>query len=100
VEELLEMPAGADTEEEAMAAVATGRALAAIASLPQDQAEAVLLRVVMGLDSKSAALVLGKRAGATRMATSRGLRRLAQLLDADGGRTTVGAVSRTLEDMR
>ncbi|MCW2871259.1 RNA polymerase sigma factor [Actinacidiphila oryziradicis] len=101
VEELLEMPAGVDTAEEAVAAVGTGRALAAIATLPQDQAEAVLLRVVMGLDSKTAAKVLGKRAGATRMATSRGLRRLAELLESDGGRTGVTlSVSRTLEDMR
>lgn len=72
VEELLDRPAGEDTAEEAVTALGTGRALAAIASLPRDQAEAVLLRVVMGLDAKSAAEVLGKRPGATRMATSRG----------------------------
>ncbi|MDX6354999.1 MAG: polymerase sigma-70 factor, subfamily, partial [Streptomyces sp.] len=53
-------------------------------ALPREQAEAVLLRVVMGLDSTSAARVLGKRAGSVRMATHRGLRRLAELLEADG----------------
>lgn len=101
VEELLDRPGGQDTAEEAVAAVGTGRALAAIASLPRDQAEAVLLRVVMGLDSKSAADVLGKRPGAMRMATSRGLRRLAELLEYDGGVSSVTfSVSRTLEDMR
>ena len=57
-------------------ALATRRALAVIATLPQDQAEAVLLRVVVGLDAPAAAKVLGKRPGAVRMATSRGLARL------------------------
>lgn len=101
VEELLDRPAGEDTAEEAVTALGTGRALAAIASLPRDQAEAVLLRVVMGLDAKSAAEVLGKRPGATRMATSRGLRRLAELLESDGGPSRVTfSVSDALEDMR
>jgi RNA polymerase sigma-70 factor (ECF subfamily) len=61
-------------------AIATRRALALIAQLPRDQAEAVLLRVVVGLDAPAAAKVLGKRAGAVRMATSRGLARLEQLV--------------------
>lgn len=102
VEDLLEMPAGADTAEEAVASVGTRRALAAIASLPREQAEAVLLRVVMGLDAKRAATVLGKRPGAMRMATSRGLRRLAELLEAgDGGRMSVpSSASPAFEDVR
>jgi len=57
----------------------TQRALALIARLPPDQAEAVLLRVVVGLDAPAAAKVLGKRAGAVRMATSRGLATLREL---------------------
>jgi RNA polymerase sigma-70 factor (ECF subfamily) len=61
-------------------AISTRRALALIAQLPRDQAEAVLLRVVVGLDAPAAAKVLGKRAGAVRMATSRGLARLQQLV--------------------
>ncbi|MFF5082766.1 RNA polymerase sigma factor [Actinoplanes sp. NPDC000266] len=48
-----------------------------IASLPGDQAEAVMLRVVAGLDVAATAKVLGKRRGAVRVATMRGLRRLA-----------------------
>ena len=63
-------------EQDSDEALATRRALALIATLPQDQAEAVLLRVVVGLDAPAAAKVLGKRAGAVRMATSRGLARL------------------------
>ncbi|MFD3457195.1 RNA polymerase sigma factor [Streptomyces sp. NPDC058691] len=101
VEELLDRPGGSDTAEEAVAAVGTGAALAAIAALPRDQAEAVLLRVVMGLDSRAAAEVVGKRPGAMRMATSRGLRRLAELLESDDGSSSVTfSASRTLEDMR
>jgi RNA polymerase sigma-70 factor (ECF subfamily) len=84
VDELVQLPDRADTAGEALDAVATDRALAAIAALPREQAEAVLLRVVMGLDSTSAARVLGKRAGSVRMATHRGLRRLAELLETDG----------------
>lgn len=52
-------------------------ALGLIASLPADQAEAVILRAVVGLDVAGAAAVLGKRPGAVRVAAMRGLRRLA-----------------------
>ena len=53
-------------------------ALAVIATLPKDQAEAVMLRVVAGLDVAQTAQVLGKRPGAVRVAAMRGLRRLAR----------------------
>ncbi|MFI0898864.1 sigma-70 family RNA polymerase sigma factor [Streptomyces sp. NPDC020983] len=86
VDDLVQMPDGSDTAGEALDAVATDRALAAIAALPREQAEAVLLRVVMGLDSTSAARVLGKRAGSVRMATHRGLRRLAEILEYTDGK--------------
>ncbi|MET7762219.1 RNA polymerase sigma factor [Streptomyces sp. NPDC005336] len=75
----------ADTAGEAMEALGTGRALGLIAQLPQDQAEAVVLRVVVGLDAKSAAAVLGKRPGAVRTAAHRGLRRLADLIGPGAG---------------
>jgi RNA polymerase sigma-70 factor (ECF subfamily) len=55
----------------------TDWALGVIASLPKDQAEAVMLRVVAGLDVAQTAQVLGKRPGAVRVAAMRGLRRLA-----------------------
>lgn len=57
--------------------IATSWALKIIATLPADQAEAVMLRVVAGLDVATTATVLGKRSGAVRVATMRGLRRLA-----------------------
>ena len=75
----------ADTADQALEALGTGRALGLVAQLPHDQAEAVVLRVVLGLDAKSAAAVLGKRPGAVRTAAHRGLRRLADLLDAGNG---------------
>ncbi|MER7725339.1 RNA polymerase sigma factor [Streptomyces sp. NPDC096323] len=81
--ELSEKPAGSDTADEAIEALATGRTMSLIAQLPQDQAEAVVLRVVVGLDAKSAAQTLGKRPGAVRTAAHRGLKRLAELLRAD-----------------
>ncbi|MCQ8769322.1 RNA polymerase sigma factor [Streptomyces telluris] len=84
--ELAGRAADADTAGEALEAVGTGNTLALIARLPQDQAEAVVLRVVVGLDAKSAAGVLGKRPGAVRTAAHRGLRRLAEMVTpgADG----------------
>ena len=69
-----------DTATSAVDAVGTDAAIALIATLPRDQAEAVLLRVVVGLDAGAAAAVLGKRAGAVRTAAHRGLRRLASQL--------------------
>ncbi|MFC9847298.1 RNA polymerase sigma factor [Streptomyces sp. NPDC060223] len=72
-----------DTAGEAIESLATDRTLSLIAQLPQDQAEAVVLRVVVGLDAKTAAETLGKRPGAVRTAAHRGLKRLAELLGDD-----------------
>jgi RNA polymerase sigma-70 factor (ECF subfamily) len=82
--ELAQEAGDSDTEGEALEALGTGRTMRLIAQLPQDQAEAVVLRVVVGLDAKSAAEALGKRPGAVRTAAHRGLKRLAELLGADG----------------
>ncbi len=84
IETMSEMPAPDDTESLAMQALSTDSALAMIAKLPPDQAEAVLLRAVVGLDAESAARVLGKRSGAVRTAAYRGLRRLNDLLGPNG----------------
>jgi RNA polymerase sigma-70 factor (ECF subfamily) len=66
-----------DVAAEVLEDMDTAWALELIASLPAHQAEAVMLRVVAGLDVASVAQVLGKRPGAVRVATMRGLRRLA-----------------------
>lgn len=83
--ELTGLPAGTDTADEALESLGTGRTMALISRLPTDQAEAVVLRAVVGLDAKSAARVLGKRPGAVRTAAHRGLRKLAELLEESGG---------------
>jgi RNA polymerase sigma-70 factor (ECF subfamily) len=72
---------GVDTADQAVTATATDAAIAFIATLPQEQAEAVLLRIVMGLDTRAAARVMGKRQGAVRTATWRGLHRLREQLE-------------------
>jgi RNA polymerase sigma-70 factor (ECF subfamily) len=77
---LTELAAPDDTAYEATTALATEEALQLIAQLPQDQAEAVLLRVVVGLDANRAAEILGKRPGAVRTSAYRGLNRLSAML--------------------
>lgn len=84
LDDLGERPGPADVAASAEEAVSTDAAVAFIARLPQDQAEAVLLRVVVGLDAKAAARVLGKRPGAVRTAAYRGLRTLARYLEEEG----------------
>ncbi|XVV09160.1 RNA polymerase sigma factor [Actinoplanes sp. CA-131856] len=69
--------AGPDAAAEVIEGAETAWALSRVALLPIDQAEAVMLRVVAGLDVATTARVLGKRRGAVRIATMRGLRRLA-----------------------
>ena len=75
-EDLAARPAAADTAQTALDAVATRNAIALIATLPPDQAEAVLLRAVLGLDAATAGHILGKRPGAIRTAAHRGLKTL------------------------
>jgi RNA polymerase sigma-70 factor (ECF subfamily) len=80
VEILYDLPAPDDTAGSAIDSVEGNAALALIATLPPDQAEAVMLRVIVGLDAEAAATVLGKRAGAVRTAAHRGLKTLANRL--------------------
>jgi RNA polymerase sigma-70 factor (ECF subfamily) len=80
--DLPEVPLAPAAESEALGLVSTRDALALIATLPPDQAEAVLLRAVVGLDAPTAARVLGKRPGAVRTAAYRGLRTLAERISA------------------
>jgi RNA polymerase sigma-70 factor (ECF subfamily) len=85
VEALEYLVADGDTATQAVDLVATDAAIALIATLPRDQAEAVLLRAVVGLDAATAGRVLGKSAGAVRVAAHRGLRTLAGQLRATRG---------------
>lgn len=84
VRHLERLPSRQDAATLSVNAASTDTAIAFIATLPRDQAEAVLLRVVFGLDAEAAGQVLGKRAGAVRRAAHRGLRQLARQLNQDG----------------
>lgn len=70
----------ADAEREAMDSLGTGWALERIASLPPDQAEVVLLRVIADLSVEEVASIVGKRPGAVRSLQLRALRALAKQL--------------------
>jgi len=61
-----------------------GAALALVRLLPADQADAVLLRVVVDLDVSGVAAVMGRSEGSVRVLTHRGLRRLQELLAEPG----------------
>jgi RNA polymerase sigma-70 factor (ECF subfamily) len=84
VESFPETAASDDTEKETIDRLSTSAALALIASLPREQAEAVMLRAVVGLDAKRSGQVLGKSAAAVRVSAHRGLRTLAQRLGSPG----------------
>ena len=75
-----EPPASSDTADDALTGLSSRAAIALIASLPQREAEAVLLRAVVGLDTIATGAVLGTSAGAVRIAAHRGLKRLARML--------------------
>jgi RNA polymerase sigma-70 factor, ECF subfamily len=61
----------------------TDAVLALLRRLPVDQAEVILLRVVSGLSAARVGGIVGKRPGTVRVLQHRGLRRLAELLNAD-----------------
>ncbi|MEU9982811.1 RNA polymerase sigma factor [Streptomyces sp. NPDC050856] len=84
--DVLDVPGGEDTAVAALESLSAEQALALIRLLPREQAEVVLLRVVVGLDAPATARVLGKRPGAVRRAAHRGLKRLARLLAQGGAR--------------
>jgi RNA polymerase sigma-70 factor (ECF subfamily) len=75
-----EPPAAPAAETAAIEHLDTRAALALVAALPPQQAEAVVLRVVVGLEPKQVADVMGLSPGAVRVAVHRGLKRLAELL--------------------
>lgn len=64
--------------DEAERAAALEQALALVRTLPPDQAEAVLLRVVADLSVTEVAAIMERREGAVRVLVHRGLKRLAE----------------------
>ena len=65
-------------EDQVLYAMSARKAVTLLAALPADQAEAVALRVLAGLDTSAVAGILNKSPGAVRVALHRGLRSLAR----------------------
>lgn len=78
--EELERPGADDTAMAALENLSTEAAVALIGTLPRDQAEVIVLRVIAGLDVGQVARIVGKRPGTVRVAAHRGLRTLAARL--------------------
>jgi RNA polymerase sigma-70 factor (ECF subfamily) len=103
-EEMVDLAGNDRVTAAAFDAIATDEAIAVIATLPQPMAQAVMLRVIIGLNAKEAGRVLGKSPGAVRTAAYRGLRELAGRLESRPGAAEAGrrwqrpVDSRTLED--
>jgi RNA polymerase sigma-70 factor (ECF subfamily) len=74
---LVERAAPDDPAADALEGLSTRAVLAEVAALPADQAEAIVLRVVAGLDVQRVAEIMGKSPGTVRVLTHRGLRRVA-----------------------
>jgi RNA polymerase sigma-70 factor (ECF subfamily) len=83
VDDLVDLPDGVDVELDTLGRVNSEAVLGLIASLPRDQAEAIMLRTVLGFDAPTAGRILGKRPGAVRAASHRGLKQLAKKLSAE-----------------
>jgi RNA polymerase sigma-70 factor (ECF subfamily) len=64
-------------EDQVLDSIVVRKALGLLTDLSPDQAEAVALRVIAGLDTTAVARILGKSTGAVRVALHRGLRALA-----------------------
>ncbi len=100
--EPLDRPAPDDTFDAVVEGISTAAALRLIASLPRDQAEIIVLRVVVGLEATEVARIVGKSPGAVRVAAHRGLRALSTRLaeprsavpDQPGGAVGQGGVTR------
>jgi len=73
-----------DTADVVFERMSTKAVLATIATLPKDQGEIIILRVVAGLDTADVARLVGKSPGAVRVAAHRGLRKLAGLAERAG----------------
>ncbi|MBC6462626.1 RNA polymerase sigma factor [Actinomadura sp. HBU206391] len=103
-EEMVDLAGNDRVTAAAFDRITTDDAIAVIATLPQPMAQAVMLRVIIGLDAKEAGRVLGKSPGAVRTAAYRGLRELAGRLENVSGavegerRRECSVERRTLED--
>ncbi|HEV7865328.1 MAG TPA: sigma-70 family RNA polymerase sigma factor [Acidimicrobiia bacterium] len=80
VDWLPERPGRDDPAADVLADLSTEASLRLVSELPPEQAEAVLLRVMAGLDTERVAQIMGKQPGNVRVLSHRGLRSLARRL--------------------
>jgi len=93
-ESLADRPDLVDVEASGVLSVATAEAVAFVtSSLTREQADVVLLRVMVGLDVEEVALAIGKRAGTVRVIQHRALRRLAKRLSAGKEEASAGGLT-------
>jgi RNA polymerase sigma-70 factor, ECF subfamily len=90
---LPDAPGRDDASGDVLARLDLDETLALIRRLPDDQAEAILLRVVAGLDVAETAQVMGRSAGSVRVLAHRGLRSLQKLVVTQRERSSVERVS-------
>ena len=80
---LPERPGLDDPAADVLAGLSTEASVRLVSELPPEQAEAVLLRVMAGLDTERVAQIMGKQPGNVRVLSHRGLRSLARRLTLD-----------------
>ena len=81
LEMLDRLPTAEETSALVETAISTRNAVNLIATLPGDQAEAVMLRTVAGLSVSMVSEIMGRPPGTVRVLCHRGLRRLARTLE-------------------
>jgi RNA polymerase sigma-70 factor, ECF subfamily len=88
-------------EDQVLDGLSVQGAVAILARISPDQAEAVALRVIAGLDTANVAKILGKSEGAIRVALHRGLKALAAdpSVRALAARPAAGPSIKTLEEV-
>lgn len=87
---LPDRPGVEDPAADVLIDLSTQASLRLLAQLPPEQAEAVLLRVMAGLDTDEVAQIMGKQPGNVRVLSHRGLRNLARRLTPSDAAEAVG----------
>ena len=82
VDWISERPGRDDPAADVLVGLSTEASVRLVSELPREQAEAVLLRVLAGLDTERVARIMGKQPGNVRVLSHRGLRSLARRLTA------------------
>jgi RNA polymerase sigma-70 factor (ECF subfamily) len=85
-----DLPRTQDSAQVAMDNLATQSAIALLSRLPEQQAEVIMLRVLVGLDTDSVARVLETSPGNVRVIAHRGLKKLEALLAQAGATVRAG----------